>query len=79
MLEAKEGDKLDACKDMGAAQWYSYRELAKPLAQYLKENHYTHVEFMPLAEHPFDGSWGYQQTGFLPLRLGTARRRICSI
>ncbi len=74
MLEAKEGDKLDACKDMGAAQWYSYRELAKPLAQYLKENHYTHVEFMPLAEHPFDGSWGYQQTGFFAptSRYGTA-------
>lgn len=54
----------DEPKDPGAAQWYSYEELADLLLPYLLENHYTHVEFMPLAEHPFDGSWGYQQTGF---------------
>lgn len=44
--------------------WYRYDELADLLVPYLKENHYTHVEFMPLMEHPFDGSWGYQTTGF---------------
>ena len=60
--------------EMHAGSWKSvvedatrplnYCELANELVDYLKEMHYTHVEFMPLSEHPFDGSWGYQVTGF---------------
>ncbi len=44
--------------------YYSYRELAEILPSYLKHMGYTHVEFMPIAEHPFDGSWGYQVCAF---------------
>ncbi|MBI3804583.1 MAG: 1,4-alpha-glucan branching protein GlgB [Nitrospirae bacterium] len=42
----------------------TYRELAKPLTEYLQETGFTHVEFLPLTEHPFYGSWGYQTTGY---------------
>ena len=42
----------------------SYRELAVPLAEYLRQMEFTHVEFLPLTDHPFFGSWGYQTTGY---------------
>ena len=44
--------------------YYTYVEAAHELAAYVKEMGYTHVELMGIAEHPYDGSWGYQVTGY---------------
>ncbi len=46
------------------AGYYTYKEAAKELAAYVKDMGYTHVELLGIAEHPFDGSWGYQVTGY---------------
>ena len=45
-------------------RWLTYRELAPKLVEHVKRFGFTHVELMPVAEHPFDGSWGYQVTGY---------------
>jgi 1,4-alpha-glucan branching enzyme len=62
MRVAEEGDR-----------WLTYGELATKLVQYVHEMGYTHVELLPVSEHPFDGSWGYQPVGyFAPTsRFGT--------
>ncbi len=70
MAERAGGNPIDSpmsVYEMHLGSWrpgLGYRELADPLVDYLTRLGFTHVEFMPLAEHPFGGSWGYQVTGY---------------
>ena len=56
--EDKDGDPV------AGSEFYNYRELAVRLAEYVREMGYTHVELLPVMEHPLDASWGYQVTGY---------------
>lgn len=71
----KEKGKFDneLFKSVDPSSFYNYREIADQLIPYLKDMHYNFIEILPLAEHPYDGSWGYQITGYYSMtsRYGT--------
>ncbi len=54
---------LGSWRRKGHNEWLTYRDLAEQLPRYAHDMGFTHLEFLPVSEHPFDGSWGYQPTG----------------
>lgn len=66
---------LASWKKNDDGSYYSYQQLKESLVKYVYKMGYTHVEFMPIAEYPFDGSWGYQVTGYYSIssRFGTPK------
>lgn len=54
----------DQGQEIVGSEFYNYKEIAPKLAEYVKDMGYTHVELMPVMEHPLDASWGYQVTGY---------------
>ncbi|MCM1439450.1 MAG: 1,4-alpha-glucan branching protein GlgB [Roseburia sp.] len=79
-LTANSGERAVNIYEVNLLSWkrhkdgsyYTFKQLAKTLVPYVKNMGYTHVEFMPVTEYPFDGSWGYQVTGYfcVTARLG---------
>ena len=66
---------LASWKKQENGDYYTYKMLKKELVKYVHKMGYTHVEFMPVSEYPFDGSWGYQVTGYYSMtsRFGTPK------